>query len=386
MKASVMASNLAAGLAIVTRGLSRHTSLPVLENVRLSTEDGYLTLDVTNLESWFHVRVPGKVEEEGATTVHAKTLQAIAKQSNGSKLDLSAVASTGSQDRLVLVAGRTTRTLATIDADEYPVYQEVEGPQVQIDAPVLREALVNSIFAATGDARPILSGVSMTFKDKAFTFVGADNYRIGAATGETFYPVEEVAIVVPEGSLHALIATLPSKGDDIVTITIGKAKNQISFRFGEVTMLSRLIDGIFPNWASASPRQGIAPAATVDLGELVAAIKSIGSDLLGKTANTVYIDWRKDELVVRAGGTTFEPESFETRIDAVYDGPDATTGFNAGNLLDIPYRGKVAFQIGWTRHKVEGTDEEQWGPSSLAPCRMDGEGFTFVAMPVRTTT
>ena len=164
MKLSVMQENLARGLSVVSRAVSNRSTLPVLANVLLKTEDAGLKLTATNLEIGITYWVPGKIETDGATTVPAKLLTDLVNSlPGGDRVDLELG---GRRDAPRRAAGRFETHIKGIDADEFPAIQTAgERPTTRIAQNVLRRALAETAFAAASDeARPILTGVLARFE------------------------------------------------------------------------------------------------------------------------------------------------------------------------------------------------------------------------------
>ena len=162
MKLSVMQENLARGLSVVSRAVSSRSTLPVLANVLLKTEDAGLKLTATNLEIGITYWVPGKIETDGSTTVPAKLLTDLVNSlPSGDRVDLEL----GPGESLHIRCGRFETHVKGIDADEFPAIQTAgERPTTRIAQNVLRRALAETAFAAASDeARPILTGVLAKF-------------------------------------------------------------------------------------------------------------------------------------------------------------------------------------------------------------------------------
>ena len=138
MKLSVMQENLARGLSVVSRAVSSRSTLPVLANVLLKTEDAGLKLTATNLEIGITYWVPGKIETDGATTVPAKLLTDLVNSlPSGDRVDLELTAG----ESLHLTCGRFETHVKGIDADEFPAIQTAgERPTTRIAQNVLRQA------------------------------------------------------------------------------------------------------------------------------------------------------------------------------------------------------------------------------------------------------
>jgi DNA polymerase-3 subunit beta len=241
---SVIQENLARGLSVVSHAVSGRSTLPVLANVLLRTEDAGLKLTATNLEIGITYWVPGKIEADGAITVPARLLTDVVNSLPNERIDLEL----RDGDRLHLRCGRFETHLRGIDADEFPAIPAAgERPTTRVSQKVLRRALAEVTFAAASDeARPILTGVLTRFEGDRITLAAADNYRIAITTITGLDAVEETSIVVPARSYAELTRVLADT-DDPVEIILSAQKNQVLFHVEGVDLISRLIDGQFPN-------------------------------------------------------------------------------------------------------------------------------------------
>ena len=147
-----MQENLARGLSVVSRAVSSRSTLPVLANVLLKTEDAGLKLTATNLEIGITYWVPGKIDEDGATTVPAKLLtDLVSSLPSGDKVELEVTAG----DTLHVKAGRFQTHIKGIDADEFPAIQTAgDRPTTRVAQNVLRRALAETAFAAASEGCP----------------------------------------------------------------------------------------------------------------------------------------------------------------------------------------------------------------------------------------
>ena len=207
MKLSVMQENLARGLSVVSRAVSSRSTLPVLANVLLRTEDAGLKLTATNLEIGITYWVPGKIETDGATTVPARLLTDLV---NSLPAASGSTSSSRPATRCTSAAGRFQTHIKGIDAEEFPAIQTAgERPTTRIAQNVLRRALAETAFAAASDeARPILTGVLARFEGDQLTLAAADNYRIAVKTIPILDPVEETSVVIPARALNELARVL----------------------------------------------------------------------------------------------------------------------------------------------------------------------------------
>jgi len=372
VKLSVMQENLARGLSVVSRAVSARSTLPVLANVLLKTEDAGLKLTATNLEIGITYWVPGKIESDGATTVPAKLLTDLVNSlQGGDRVDLEL----GSSETLHLTCGRFESHLKGIDADEFPAIQVTgERPTTRISQRVLKQALGETAFAAASDeARPILTGVLARFEGDTVTFAAADNYRIAVKTVPLLDPVTDVSIVIPARALNELARILPDV-DEPVELVIAQARNQVMFHLEGVDLISRLIDGQFPNYNQVLP-QSHTTRAVMDREELLRAVRPAAL-IAHESANIVKLQIGNDGDPGITVSANAEVGDHVGQVEATVDGDGTTIAFNARYLADV----------------LTNVDAEQFalelnGPLSPGVFKPIGDDhYVHVVMPVRTTS
>jgi len=378
MNISVMQENLARGLGIVSRAVASRATLPILANVLLRTEDGGLKLTTTNLEIGITCWVPGKVEDGGEITVPARLLTDLVGSLPPQTIQLEL----SPKDRsLKVTCGGSRATIKGIEADEFPVVGAIgEAPITSVDARVLREALGEVVFAAaTDESRPILTGVLTRLEGDTMTLAAADNYRIAVRTLTLAKPVTaETTIVVPGRSYAELVRILPD-AEAPVEITITPNRSQVLFHVEGIDLVSRLIEGQFPNYEPVVPAKDSWTArATLDREAFLAGTRR-ASFFARDSANIIKVEVGGADG--EATGVTISAHAVDIgdnadSLDATVEGSPTTIAFNARYLTDV---------LG-----ALGADEavlELSGP--LAPGVIRGVGkdeYVHVIMPVRTAS
>ncbi len=367
-----MQENLARGLQVVSRAVSTRSTLPVLANVLLKTEDAGLKLTATNLEIGITYWVPGKIELDGATTVPARLLTDVVNSlPSAERVDLELLPGNTLQVR----CGRFETHVKGIDADEFPAIPTAgERPTTRIGQKVLRQALEETTFAAASDeARPILTGVLTRFEGDHVTFAAADNYRIAVKRIPVLDPVEDMSLVIPARSLSELARVLADV-DDPVEIVLSPARNQVLFHLEGVDLVSRLIDGQFPNYQQVIP-QTQTTRAVVDREELLKAVR-LAALIASSSANIVKLQVGVEAEAGLTVSANAEVGDNEGRVEAGVEGDGTTIAFNARYLTDV----------------LQNVDAEQFaielnGPLSPGVFKPLGdEHYVHVVMPVRTTS
>ena len=372
MKLSVMQENLARGLSVVSRAVSNRSTLPVLANVLLKTEDAGLKLTATNLEIGITYWVPGKIETDGATTVPAKLLTDLVNSlPAGDRVDLALQAG----DTLHLRCGRFETHVKGIDADEFPAIGAAgERPTTRIAQNALRRALAETVFAAASDeARPILTGVLARFEGDQLTLAAADNYRIAVKTIPILDPVPETSVVIPARALNELARVLADV-EDPVEIVLAASRNQVLFHLDGIDLVSRLIDGQFPNYQQVVP-QSHTTRAILDREELLRAVRPAAL-IAHESANIVKLQIGADGEPGITVSASAEVGDHVGQVEATVEGDGTTIAFNARYLADV-----------LTNVNAEQFALELNGPLSPGVFKPLGDDhYIHVVMPVRTTS
>jgi DNA polymerase-3 subunit beta len=366
-----MQENLARGLSLVSRAVSSRATLPVLANVLLKTQDGGLRLTATNLEIGISVWVPGKIDQDGTTTVPARLItDVVGGLPGGERVDLELEG----EQTLLIRAGSYKTHLRGIDAEEFPVIPAAgERPTTQVSQKALRRALSEVTFAAASDeTRPILTGVLTQFSGTTLTLAAADNYRIAVKTLEMLQSVEETSVVIPARSYTELMRVLGDT-DDPVDIILAQAKSQVIFKVDTTEVVSRLIDGQFPNYQSVLPTSH-STRALVDRDELLKAVR-LTALIASSSANVVRLGFGEADspgsIAVNAKADIGDAEG---QVEAQLEGDPVTIAFNARYMVE-------ALQ----NMEAEQLAVELSGP--LAPGVLkpvDDPAYVHVIMPVRT--
>ena len=263
--------------------------------------------------------------------------------------------------------------LRGIDAEEFPVIPSPgERPTTRVGQKELKRALSQVVFAAaTDEARPILTGVLTRLSGDKLTLAAADNYRIAVRGMPILDPVEDTSLVVPARSYAELMRVLTDT-DDPVEIMLASSKSQILFHVEGVDIVSRLIDGQFPNYQQVLPTSH-STRAVVERDELLKAVR-ISALIASAAANVVRLrlgDEGSGTITIAAAADVGEAQ---TEVEAQIEGDTVQISFNARYLQDA----------------LQSLDHEQLalefsGPLSPGVLRpTSDEDYVHVIMPVRT--
>lgn len=254
MKVSVLQENLARGLSLVSRAVSPRSTLPVLANVLVATDEGRLRLSATNLELGITCWIGAKIQEEGSTTVPARTFSDLVSTLADQQVDMSLNVRT---QTLNVRCGASNTDLKCIDAQEFPPMPVVDFSQgLQFRAAELREMIQQVVFAAsTDDARPVLTGVLVSVQGDQVTLAAADGFRLSVRRTQLTEPVARpLSAIIPARALSELGRVI-SDGEQMVTMVMPPGRGQVIFRSRDVELVTQLIDGSFPDFEQIIPRR-----------------------------------------------------------------------------------------------------------------------------------
>jgi len=368
MKVTVAAGSLGQGLHVVSRAVSSRTTLPILNNVLMQTSDQGLQLTATNLEIGIRQMIPAEVQEEGGITVPARLLTDFVSSHPNEPLSMALDKKTQS---LSLRSAKFDASIRGIDpADFPPVPSGVEGRRVKIDQGELRDAIEQTVIAASSDeGRPVLTGVYVQLNGAKATFAATDGHRLAVktlpVTGEA---TDADTVVIPARALTELSRILKVGGDPI-DVTVGPQKNQVYFKTGDVELMSRLIEGTYPNYQQVIPGQSTTTiiAKTQDLLFTTKMVSLFSKD----AANVIKFKTEGNKLTLTAN--TSEVGQNIADVEAKIEGLDLQVAFNSKYLLDVL--------------AILGTDEVQLGftgplnPGIVRPVGKDD--YLYIIMPVR---
>ena len=356
MKVSCLQENLNRGLGIVSHAVAARTTLPITQNVLLSTDQGGLRLSATNLEIAMSVWIGAQVEEEGSLTVPARLLNDFVSSLPAERVDLDSTGGAargaparreGSGGRVIHIkCARVETRINGTDADEFPPIPQVQGGAVvKFDPQVLRTTIGQvAIAAATEDSRPVLTGVKVELEGDRFTFAAADGFRLAVRTGSLKEPCgEPVQFILPAKTLAEVNRLLPdaSRGGEPVELLVAPNKSQVLFRFaaggaghGQVELVSQLIQGAFPNYKQLIPeaKQTRATVRVADFQRTVRTASIFARDGGGLVRIHVLPG---SPGVLRAVARAEELGETVSELDAKVEGPEAKIAFSSRYLSEV---------------------------------------------------
>jgi DNA polymerase-3 subunit beta len=339
MQVSCLQENLAKGLSIVGRAVASRSTLPVLSNVLLATDNGQLKLSATNLEIGINCWVGAKIAQEGAITVPARLLGEFVNSLPPERIDLKLDEST---QTLNLRCARIESNIKGIDAQEFPIVPTAASggdAMIKLEPSSLRTIIDQVVFAAaTDESRPILTGVLVQFNEDNLTMAAADGFRLSVKATtlkQNFGDMMEV--IIPARALMEL-GRITGDQEQPVEVIITPARKQILFHLHDVDLVSQLIEGKFPDYNQIIPK-GYATRSVMDTSSFLKAVRV--SHLFARdSANIVKLEITPtgDELMngrITLVATSAELGDNVADVDASIEGNPMEVAFNAKYLIDV---------------------------------------------------
>lgn len=385
MKITCKQQELAKGLSLVSHAVSTRTTLPILANILIATEDERIRLSATNLEIGVTCWVPATIHAEGTTTLPARLLTDFVNTLPPGTVDLALQAGGGQTVKVSMQ--RTSTNIRGMDPAEFPAIPSAEGSEtpVTLDAAELRGMIAQVAFAAAADdTRPVFTGVLARVGEDELTFAAADSFRLAVRTAAL--PASSgggVAtalgdILIPARTLSELGRILPDEGT--VEMYVTPNRNQVLFHTTGVDLVSNLISGQFPNFGAIMPKTH-ATRAVVKTDELRAAAKR-ASLFARDSANIVRVKVEPGE----AGGVTPGAVTLSATAEELGDATDtvdaAVDGQGLEVIFNVKYMSDVLAVLDTPEVALELNSPQQ--PGVIKPVGKD-EQYTYVVMPMHNT-
>ncbi len=253
MKVIVKQSQLAHCVSMVSRAVSPRSTLPVLSNILVKTDQGRLRLSATNLELGITSWIGARIEGDGAITVPARTFTDLVSNLPSDEVVLTLDNST---QTLTVRCGTSETNIKGIDAEEFPPIPEPDlDDGVPLNITNFKEMVQQVAFAASSDeARPVLTGVLVKLEGHHITMAATDGFRISIREDEIPNAVSRpIEAIIPARALTEL-SRIISSGDEMLIMTFPQERGQVIFHMDDLELASQLIEGSFPDYQAIVPQ------------------------------------------------------------------------------------------------------------------------------------
>ena len=368
MKISILSTDLKKALNVVFRGISTRPHLPILSGILLKVKDSLVSIESTDLEISFWVRVPASVEKEGEIIVPAKLFVDLVASLTGERVEIET-----EDHRLKIKTKGVSSELICQKVEDFPVIPRFTTSVIKIDSQEFKQKMEKvNVSTAKEDTRPVLTGVLWEFKESETFLVATDGFRLGME----IIPLKKISealagkkYIIPSRSLLEVSKAISEFGISEFGVEFDEKGKQVIFAFGEIEISSRLLDGEFPPYQQIIPNT-YKTKVNVSKEELLSAVKR-ASLFARDNANVI-------KVLVEEGGLSVSAENSQigsnvTLVEGEVEGDKIAMAFNAKYLVD--YLSVVEGEF------VEWETEGELKPSVLRDTK--NPSWLQVIMPIR---
>ena len=314
-------------LSNVTGIVERRHTLPILSNLLLEAKDNSIQLTTTDLEMQISLTIKAALQETLSTTISAKKFLDICRSlPEGIDIDLMS-----KDNRMTVKAGKSRFNLQTLPAADYPVMTKTNGDAIQIQLPQiqLKRLLKQVEFAmAQQDIRYYLNGLLLEVNENKLNLVGTDGHRLSFTSATLNKTYEKADVILPRKTVIELIKLLEDNDEEVM---IEIATGQVNFAFGDMRLISKVIDGKFPDYHRVIPTEHT-KTFTANRQAILTAMQR-ASILSNEKYRGIRMVLSEDNIKLISTNT--EQEEAEEELEISYKQDSLDIGFNVTYLIDV---------------------------------------------------
>lgn len=328
MKLSCTTENFQRGLTIVLKAVALRPTLPVLTHVLLSTEKGRLKIVATDLEISITTWIGAKITEEGSIAVPARVITEYIQSIRDPTVNLLL-----EDNQLKISSERFQAEIHPLAAAEFPIIPAVKPSQtLTIPALSLKEGIRQTLFStAIDETRPVLTALALRFGSKGVKLVATDSFRLAEKTITSVQSTTSATtLLIPTKTAHELERLLDSTIEQAEFVL---SENQSQIRLGNIEIVSRLIDGQYPEYEAVIPKDN-SSSIVIETQPLVDALKT--SLIFAREAsNQVALSTEQDQNQILFKAQSSQLGGNTATLPAEFKGQSMTISFNARYMLDV---------------------------------------------------
>ena len=361
MKLKAKKGDIITGIQTVQNIITSKTALPILSNILLETQQNNLRLTATDLDIGITCVIPVDIQELGGITIPAKRFSDIIKELPGEEVNI-----TAKKNNLVTIETPQCQfKIMGLPKEEFPRLPEFKDKEVvKLDESLLKQMLNLTSFSVSFDeTRYILNGILFKINKNNLTLVATDGKRLAVIEKKINQEtIKEVQIIIPIKTIHELNRNLKEEGE----LSMVLSANQVLFDFQNINIISRLIEGEFPDYKQVIPPSSGAKMI-VDREQFLLAVRRAAL-LSTPDYQAVKLEVFKNKIVLSKS----TPDVGESReeLPAEYSGKELAIGFNPNYLTD------VLKNLNEERVEFELTDAEK-------PAVLRMNGYIYLVLPMR---
>lgn len=374
MKITCSKDSLNHAVQTVQKAVAAKSTLPILSGIYLSAENNTLQLQATDYEIGICCTIDANVDIPGKIVLSGRYLQELVKRLPGETVEIASSA----EDRTIkITAGTSQFNLLSLPANEFPVLKSLFDKQngisnITIKDNVLRDLIKKTVFAcATEESRPIFTGALLELTDNDVRMVATNTHRLALkkTITENTTNNSNLKIIIPSKVLNELARLLNSELP--VDVNICWEKTRVAFRFENVYLESRLIEGQYPDYNRVIPVE-FGTTATVNTGLFIDAVERVSLMAKDGEYNIIKFQFNPSEVIITSNNPDIG-KAYET-IPVSTVGTDITIAFNAKYVTDILKNigsSELLFSL-----------NTPLSPACIRP--VNDESYTYIITPVRT--
>lgn len=294
MKLSIQKEKLQECVVATEKIIVKSTALPILSNILIEALQGEISVIATNLEIGIEVRASANVHKQGKVVIPAKVFSDVVKVIPDDVIHIEV-----DGQHLTISSDNTNTTILCVDAAEYPIIPRLTGGEefeVSQRSLAMAFARVSSAISSL-DSRPEISGAYIAIGGKQLRVAGTDGFRLAEAKINLQEDLT-LSCIVPRATVLELLHILKDKGDEAVKVRL--SDNQISFSLDTRYVVSRVIDGSYPDYQKVIPQNSLS-RVLVTRGDLERAVRAAA--IFSSSISDVLITCTQDTVSLSAKNT-----------------------------------------------------------------------------------
>ena len=361
-------ANLQKAINVLQKVSQNKTSSNLPGAIYMTTKNGQVELQGNDFELGIRLTIDGDIKEPGTLVVSSRYFQELIRKLPGDTIELYKPEDGNS---LTITSGSSEFNLVTLHPDDFSLVEQIhDQDHVNIDSFAMKELIdLTNYAAATDEDRPVFTGALLEIKENEVTMVATDTHRMAVKKITIDEPATTpMRAIIPTKTLAEVSRLLPT--DNPAMINIIWNRTQIVFNFESIYIISRLIEGTYPEYEKVIPSQ-FDSSAVIDRREFAGAVDRVS--LLAKdiSYNVIRYDWAESNVTLSTQNTEIGMAKEDVAVE--FKGTPFTISFNGRYISDI-----LRHSTGDNIHLFL----KQNGPVVI---RQDNNpNYTYVVTPVRT--
>ncbi len=374
MKVQILQEKLKEGLNIVERISSKSLTLPVLNNILISSEKNFLNLAATDLEIGINWWVLAKIEKQGKITIPSRLLSSFVGFLPNKKINLEV-----KNNNLICECENYKTQIKGLSAEEFPLIPKIlETESIILESASFCKNLSQLVdIAVPSTTRPEISGIYFSFQKKLLTIASTDSFRLGEKKISLKNSLtQEYSLILPQKTVKEIINIFSEKPGEIKMFF---SPNQVMFEYpmeetkhAQIQVVSRLIEGEYPNYQEIIPKK-FTTQLILDRAEFLNQIKT--ASLFSGKINEVKIKVNPKEKKVLIFSQSPDIGNYQSSISGKIEGDPIEISFNHRFLLE----GISGIKSSELIFEMNGDSN----PGLLKP--VGDDTYLYVVMPIKTT-